>query len=66
MIGDTLAAALDTIGVNQRRVEYWLGKPCACPERIVKLNQLDMWARRVMRGRLEKAREFLEQILEQA
>jgi len=63
MLGDTVEQALTAVGITSERVSKWLGKPCNCPERIEKLNQLHRWAMRVVDGRLLKAREYLEQIV---
>lgn len=64
MLGDTLKLALAAVGVTEERVEGWLGAPCKCKERQEKLNQLDLWARRVVGGKLRRAKEYLEQIVE--
>lgn len=65
MLGDLVQRALAVAGVTSARVEAWLGKPCGCEERKEKLNQLDLWARRVVGGRVERAREYLEGIVGQ-
>lgn len=63
MLGDRVAEALDRIGITPDRVSRWVGAPCGCEERKAKLNALDLWARRVVSGRVADARRFLEQIL---
>lgn len=63
MLGDMIHNALDSVGITTDRVEKWLGKPCHCQERQEKLNQLDQWARRVMKGRIDKAAEYLDKLL---
>lgn len=65
MLGDRVANALATVGVTSERIERWLGTPCGCEERQVKLNQLHAWASRVFRGKIERAEHFLNEILEQ-
>lgn len=50
-MGDTIEAALKSIGVTPERVERWLGRPCGCRARKDKLNQLGRWAARVFRGK---------------
>ena len=62
-LGDAVHDALEFAGVTSDRVERWLGAPCACEERRQKLNQLGWWAARVVKGRTDKAREYLEQLL---
>lgn len=62
-LGDNIASALDRIGLPSRRVEAWLGRPCHCKDRQERLNQLGQWAERVIKGRVEKAREFLAAIM---
>ncbi len=64
LIGDIMEQALERIGISQERVSRWIGKPCGCAERKQRLNQLHQWAIRVTKGRIEKAKEFLEQILD--
>jgi hypothetical protein len=64
MLGDRVALALKMVGITPKRVEAWLGKPCGCAERQEKLNQLNLWARRVVTGKLEKAKHYLEQIVQ--
>jgi hypothetical protein len=65
MLGDRVEQALTILGVTQERVTGWLGKPCRCGEYIERLNQLDRWARRVVGGKLDKAKHYLQQILDQ-
>ena len=65
MIGDQLERALKVIGVDSEKVSKWIGKPCGCEERRVKLNQIDAWARRVMRGLVDDAEVYLNRILEE-
>lgn len=63
MLGDTVQKALESVGITQQKVKTWLGD-CCCEERKEKLNQLDMACRRFLRGRIEKGRVYLEQLLE--
>jgi len=63
-MGDLLEQALAVIGVTPERVERWLGRPCGCRERKDKLNALSFLAKRVVSGRIEGAREYLEGIIE--
>lgn len=62
-LGDMLETALATIGIVGEDVERWIGRPCNCEERKQKLNQLGAWAKRVVSGKIEKAREYLLDIL---
>jgi len=64
LLGDLIEKALSLTGITPDRVEEWLGRPCNCRERKEKLNQLGLWAARVVAGRLGKAREYLERILD--
>lgn len=66
LIGDKVESALAALGVDKARVEAFLGRPCRCHERRESLNQLHRWAARVVQGKTERAREFLEKILSQA
>lgn len=61
-LGDRVARALEAVGVTKDRVSAWLGD-CCCEERRQKLNQLDLWARRVISGKIGRAREYLERII---
>lgn len=56
-------ATLKSVGITQERVSSWLGEECNCDERIQKLNQLHSWAREVITGKFQKAKECLEEIL---
>lgn len=62
-LGDIIEQALITVGVTKDRVSFWLGTDCGCSERQQKLNQLGYWAQRVIAGNVEKAKEYLEQII---
>jgi len=64
-LGDKVEAALKLVGITEERVSRWLGKLCNCPERREKLNQLGNWAARVVRGKLGKAKEFLEYLTDE-
>lgn len=64
MLGDTIQRALEMVGITQQRVERWLGD-CCCEERKEKLNQLDMTARRIIKGRIEGGKTYLERLLKE-
>ena len=59
MLGDSLKAALERIGVTEARVSAWLGKPCGCDERRAKLNALHWWAQQAAKAPAEKAAAWL-------
>ena len=63
VLGDSVEQALATVGISQEKVERLLGRPCHCEEHRDMLNSLDVWARRVISGKLDMAREYLERIL---
>lgn len=62
-IGDALARALSAAGITPERVTAWLGKSCGCNERRERLNALGHWATRVLRGRTERAAEYLADLM---
>lgn len=59
-LGDFIASALKLVGITPERVSAWLGEECGCEERRAKLNQLDVAARMIVKGRLSQARLYLE------
>lgn len=63
LLGDLVKSALETVGITEDRVQSFLGKPCSCKKRRDKLNQLDSWARRVVSGKVEDAKRYLEGII---
>ena len=65
MLGDKVEQALGCIGINPDRVEKWLGKPCGCVERKEKLNQLNAWMIRVLRGAVDDAEVYLDNLIEE-
>jgi hypothetical protein len=64
-LGDAVENALQIVGITPEGVEDWLGRPCGCEERKEKLNQLSAWASRICKGKLDKAKEYLSNILEE-
>lgn len=62
-LGDVIEKALSSVGITSDLVSKWIGKPCGCKERKEKLNQLDSWARRVLNGATDKAKEYLNSIM---
>lgn len=61
MLGDRVQQALASVGVTDELVRRWLGE-CCCQERKERLNQLDLWARRIVAGKMERAVEYLKGI----
>ncbi len=64
MLGSKIEFTLSSLGLTSDRVERWLGRPCGCRERREQLNALSAWAVRVLSGKVEKAKEHLEAILQ--
>lgn len=64
MLGNLVESALSVVGITQDRVEKWVGGPCGCEERKRKLNSLHHWALRIVSGKVDKASEYLEQIID--
>lgn len=64
-LGSSIQRALSSVGVTEERVEQWLGAPCNCKERIEKLNRLGAWAWRISAGKVVKAADYLNEILEE-
>ena len=62
-LGDHVERALALVGIDVALVDRWVGAPCGCPERRERLNQLGNWARRVVSGRVDRAREFFNKIV---
>lgn len=61
-LGDAVEQALTLIGITQDRVNQYLvkeGETCKCDERKRKLNNISRWAKRVLRGKTEGAKEYL-------
>lgn len=62
-LGSLISSALSIVGVTEERVSHWIGGPCGCEERKEKLDQLGLWAKRVVKGQTEKALVYLESIM---
>jgi hypothetical protein len=62
-LGDLIESALSKIGLDSVKIESWLGRPCGCRERRDKLNALSAWARRVVGGKVDRAKEYLNAII---
>lgn len=65
MLGDEVERALESVGVTPQSIYRWLGVSCGgCKERRDKMNALHAWAVRIAKGKVEKAKEYLERIME--
>lgn len=62
-LGDLITKGLTAVGITDERVSAFLGKPCGCPKRREKLNQLSRWAKRILRGDTDDAKKHLEDII---
>ena len=62
-LGDIIESALSTVGLSPQKVEQWIGQPCGCEERKQKLNALGYWANRILKGKIDKAKQYLEEII---
>jgi len=63
LLGDRISQALTLVGITEERVSKWLGRPCKCPERRERLNQIHAWANRVISGKIEQAEKYLKEII---
>lgn len=64
-VGDLISSALAIVGVTDDSVSRWFGRPCGCDQRRQRLNQLHRWATRVVSGKIERAREYLDSLVEE-
>ena len=64
-LGDRVEQALTLVGITQERVMRWMGGQCRCKERKARLNAISFWASRVLSGKIHKASEHLDSILEE-
>lgn len=62
-LGDIIARAAGVVGITEERLTAFLGVPCGCDARREKLNQLGGWAARIVRGKIERASEYLDKIV---
>lgn len=62
-LGSFISSALSHVGITEDRVSSWIGAPCGCKERVEKLDQLHAWASRIMVGKLENAKRYLEELI---
>ncbi len=65
LLGDRIEQALTLVGVTKERVEHLLGPGCNCTDRKERLNRLGIWAARVVKGKVDKARQYLAEILDE-
>lgn len=69
-LGDLVSDALSLIGVTEDRVSRWVSaigyaSGCGCKGRRERLNALGRWATRVLYGKVERAKEYLEEMTEE-
>lgn len=62
-LGDMVSRALSIAGVTEEKVKAWVGGDCGCKERRERLNALGAFARRVLSGMTDRAREHLDAIM---
>lgn len=62
-LGDLIHNALEKVGITPQLVEEWVGGPCGCEERRIRLNSLSAWASRIISGRLDRAKDILSRIM---
>lgn len=58
-LGDVISSALARVGVTPAAVSGWLGGPCGCEERRLKLNALGAWARAAGKVGVGRAGRYL-------
>lgn len=59
-LGDLVHVALSSVGITPERVQNWIGTPCGCEARRIKLNMLGNWAMGTIRGRVKDSKKCLE------
>ena len=62
-LGDAVHNALSLVSITPERVTAWLGRPCLFHKRQEKFNKLSRWAKRVVKGKTEDAKKFLEELI---
>ena len=65
LLGDMVSNALAIVGITEERVTKMIGRPCGCGRRKRKLNQLHLWAKRVLSGKTENAEEYLREMMDE-
>ena len=65
LLGDMVSNALAMVGITEERVTKMIGRPCGCGRRKRKLNQLHLWAKRVLSGKTENAEEYLREMMDE-
>lgn len=63
LLGDAVEAALSKIGITKELVSEWMGRPCSCPEKKEKLNNLHRWAENAAKETADKARALLGKLI---
>lgn len=62
-LGDRAEALLQRVGITKERVSAWMGKPCGCPERKAKMNELSDWVENAAKESVDRAKSWLERLL---
>lgn len=63
LLGDQVSGVLSTFGITKERVSAFLGKPCQCPARQAKLNQLSTSLSRWWNGDKATAENELKRMI---
>lgn len=63
-LGDRVSKALAAVGVTPEAVTRLVGRDCGCKDRAERLNALGWWAERTLRTADEKAREYLDRMIQ--
>ena len=63
-LGDVVHDALESIGITEERVGEWLNKVgCGgCARRRRRLNQLSIWAKRIIAGHIEDTKAHIKKL----
>ena len=62
-LGDVVERVLKMVGITEKRVSKWIGRPCGCAERKAKMNNASRLARQVVRRRVKKAKKRLKALI---
>lgn len=63
MLSTVLESALFSLGITPESVSRLLGRDCGCRERKERLDALELWARRVISGKIGSASLYLSALL---
>lgn len=62
-LGTLIESALSKVGITEDKLAKLLGKSCGCSDRRDKLDNLTIWARRVLSGKVKDAERHLEEVI---